>query len=271
MVLACNTVFAIDFTNPIQKSSYDSSSTQSKITVIKLSSAEINQLLLKRNKKYLAYLITDKFIPKSLKIYPAQISSFSFIRKINVLGYGLSSLFSGELNGDLPEVIYKHFYILINEKKENGIILFLNDLHLVKAKTNSFAGLISGNYKIKSKAYFLIFDYSKEEHLFKIVLNTELDSWCGNGIPVENQSNDCISYKGFKLTFKNIDLNNDGLLDIEFHGTVLEFCEKLETNQGRLDVKPKKIVGVDFRFIAQNKMGGVTWRLIDKSSCKIIN
>jgi hypothetical protein len=77
-------------------------------------------------------------------------------------------------------------------------------------------------------------------------------NYCENGVPVFNNSTDCKSYKPFMLTFKNIDIDNDGILDINFSGEVASYCKGLETGYGRNNRTPVELKKINFSFILKS-------------------
>jgi hypothetical protein len=122
-------------------------------------------------------------------------------------------------------------------------------LVFIKTSINDSTVLLAGIEKIKPKGFFLMYDYVRENK-FKEILNTT-DS-CENGIPVFNNSIECTSYKPFMLTIKNVDINNDGILDINFSGQMASYCKGLETEYGRNDRLPISISKINFSLILKH-------------------
>ena len=55
------------------------------------------------------------------------------------------------------------------------------------------------------------------------------------------------------LVFKNIDVNNDGILDVNFSGEVASYCKGLETGYGRNDRAPIGLSKINFSFVLKSE------------------
>lgn len=183
--------------------------------------------------------------------------------------YGDVRVFVGNFSTSLPETFYKNFCIVFSPNKDQASLFFIDNYNIVKIKDYESAGYFSGVYRLKSKGYYQI--YTFEKGVFKLALNTNSDVFCNNGLPVENNSTDCLSYRPFMLNFQNKDFNNDGLLDVGFWGDALIYCEGLETGLGREDGKEKKKVELNIKLIADTTLLSPKWRLIDSSFCSLLS
>jgi len=184
--------------------------------------------------------------------------------------YGGTEVFIINVASDqLASIISPVFYLFINKEKKNAVLFPFTELHLIKRKLNDEQCIVSGIFKIGSKGYYLIYQYSQDGR-FKCIFNS-LDSLCNNGIPVYNSSLDCMSYKPFALELKNIDVNNDGLLDLLFSGKALFFCEGLEIGYGREDRKPINELDLNIQFLAYRGKKDIHWRISDTTLCNQLN
>jgi hypothetical protein len=162
------------------------------------------------------------------------IKKIEYIRTANIRNWGKTGIYKFELSEQLPESIYKKGVLIINKQREQAAIFFLDNFDLIKLKETDTAYFLSGIHILKSKGHFYLYDFDGNQY-FQCKFNTLSDKYCHNGIPVFNNSLECICYKPFELIFKNIDTNNDGLMDLNFSGNLLSFCEGLENGYGRED------------------------------------
>lgn len=198
------------------------------------------------------------------------INKIDFIEDAILRNWGKTSIYKFELSHRLPETIYKNGILIISEQKAQAAIFFLDNFDLVKLKETDTAYLLAGIHIVKSKGYFYLYDFDGDQY-FQCKFSTLSDRYCKNGIPVYNNSLDCVCYKPFGLVIKNNDVNHDGLLDLIFTGNVLSFCEGLENGYGREDRKPISTFKLDIIFITNQNNNEIAWGLQDSSFCSKIN
>lgn len=212
--------------------------------------------------------IVSRFSKDLDSINSDKIDTVYLIGSLPLKDYGTSKIFVGQLSNSLPEILYKTFYIVFNESREQASLFFMNNYNLVRLRANEEQGYLSGIFKVKSKGYYQI--YAFNNNVFKLILNTNSDVFCGNGIPIQNNSTDCLSYSPFTLRFENKDLNKDGILDIRFIGDALIYCEGLETGRGRGEDRERKKIKLDFKFTVDSMGSLPTWKLVDSTFCSIL-
>lgn len=195
---------------------------------------------------HIAHYLIGKFNKEYEGLKDKDITGVKFIENERVKGFGIVQIYNITLSDNLPEVFTKSNYLVVNKDKKQAALFLLDTLFFIKTSFNDSTILLGGIEKIKAKGFFLIYDFAGENE-FKEILNS-LD-YCENGIPVFNNSTDCISYKPFMLDYKNIDMNNDGILDVNFSGEVASYCTGLETGYGRNDRPPVEVSKINFTFI----------------------
>lgn len=194
------------------------------------------------------YLIT-KFDKDYEGLNDKDIVSFKLLTAVTIKKFGSVQIYSIGLSENLPEVFTKRNYLIVNVDKKQAALFLVDTLYFIKNTMQDTDVLLAGVEMVKSKGFYVIYDFMGDNK-FKEILNT-LD-YCKNCVPVFNSSTDCKSYKPFMLTFKNTDINNDGLLDINFSGEVASYCKGLETGYGRNDRAPVELNKINFTFILKD-------------------
>jgi hypothetical protein len=194
----------------------------------------------------IAHYLIEKFNKEYEGLKDKDIIEVKLIDSISVKNFGTAQIYNITLSDNLPEVFTKRNYLIVNKNKKQAALFLLDTLFFIKTSVNDNTILLGGIEKIKAKGFFLIYDFAGENE-FKEILNS-LD-YCEDGIPVFNNSTDCISYKPFMLDYKNIDMNNDGILDVNFSGEVASYCKGLEVGYGRSDRAPIRLNKINFSFI----------------------
>lgn len=203
-------------------------------------------------------------------VAPSSIDSIRKIKTINIDRFGLCHVYEIRLSNALPAVISKKMYFLYCKTIQKGIILQLENLYSLKMREVDSAILPGGVYMVRGKGYFFIYRFDGKDG-FKLIFDSSSDDYCNNGIAVYNSSLDCVSYNPFKLNFKNIDLNGDGLNDLCFTGKALFFCAGLETGYGRKDRKPLKVQPLKIVFETVQGSDSLYWKLASTNACKVLN
>lgn len=194
------------------------------------------------------YLIT-KFDKDYEGLKDKDIVSFKLISTVTIKKFGGVQIYSIELSENLPEVFTKRNYLIVNSHKKQAALFLVDTLYFIKSFAQDKDVLLAGVEMVKSKGFYVLYDFMGDNK-FKEILNT-LD-YCEDGLPVFNSSIDCKSYVPFILTVKNTDINNDGLLDINFSGDIASYCKGLETGYGRNDRAPVELNKINFTFILKS-------------------
>ena len=197
----------------------------------------------------IAHYLIGKFNKEYEGLKDKDIIGVKLIDSVSVKNFGTAQIYNITLSDNLPEVFTKRNYLIVNKNKKQAALFLLDTLFFIKTSVNDNTILLGGIEKIKAKGFFLIYDFAGENE-FKEILNS-LD-YCEDGIPVFNNSTDCISYKPFMLDYKNIDMNNDGILDVNFSGEIASYCKGLEVGYGRNDRAPVRLSKINFSFILKS-------------------
>ena len=215
-----------------------------------------------------AYLIR-KFNKEYEGLKDNDITEVKLVDSVGIKNFGVAQIYNIILSNSLPEVFTKSNYLIVDKNKKLAALFLLDTLIFIKTSDNDKTVLLSGVEKIKAKGFFKIYDFT-DGNEFNEILNSL--NYCENGLPVFNESLDCISYKPFMLAFKNIDVNNDGIFDVNFSGDVASYCKGLETGYGRNDRGPITLSKINFSFILKSeKNNHFTCELIPKDSiCTLI-
>ncbi len=197
------------------------------------------------------YLL-DKFNEDLGGLKASDINDIRLIDTSLIKDFGKAEIYKIKFSNLLPEVVMKNNYLVLNREKKQAALVFFDTLTLIKTSVKDFATLLGGVKKVKAKGFYIIYDYFSGEGVFKEILNT-LD-YPDEGLAVFNSSIDCVSYKPFMLSIRNVDINGDGLCDINFSGEVASFCKGLEMGYGRNDRNPLKVSRINFTYIAKQEM-----------------
>jgi len=208
--------------------------------------------------------ILIRYFTELKEVNDKDIVSVKLIDRKNIYNFGDSKIYEIILSDKLPEVFPKRNYLIVGNKNQLGALVLLDSLIFIKKVRKDDSCLLAGISKVKAYGYFKIYDF-KKPNAFIEKLNT-MDNG-ENGLPVFNNALDCISYLPAQLHFKNIDVNNDGLLDIVFYGVVASYCKGLETGYGRVDRKPisKTKFTLSFR-LKIDKNDNITYELLKKET-----
>lgn len=137
----------------------------------------------------------------------------------------------------------KRCYLLYNKEKNEAIFLDFEKFYLIKRKASDKENMIGGIEKSKGVGYFLVYSF-KDSSLIKI-FDSGVDIDDGAiAVPIFLNDGDCVKYDNDVLSFKNIDINNDGFLDFSFEGKIMFYCKPNEYGLGmdkRKLIREKKI------------------------------
>jgi hypothetical protein len=195
-----------------------------------------------------------------------KIVDFKTIEKlspVSIKGIGEVEVYQVNLSDKLPSVVPKRFYVINNKNK--AVLLWIDTLRIIKVKKTDKEGFIGGLYKVKSKGYFIVYKADNKE--LTPIFDTSSNRFCFNGIPIYNNSTDCISYSPFLFRLSQEDINKDGFLDICFTGRINQYCEGLEEGLGRDDILPKKRNKIKIVFLI-DKTTQNSWYLKNDLICK---
>jgi hypothetical protein len=198
------------------------------------------------------YLI-EKFNNEYKGLEDSDIVSIKLIDSVTIKKYGDVQIYNILLSDNLPRVFSKRNYLVVNAIKKEASLFLLDTLNFIKSSVEDTSVFLGGIEKINDKGFFILYDFV-QHNKFKAVLNSSDSKYCVNGLPVFNNGVDCISYKPFMLTLKNIDINNDGVLDINFSGEIASYCKDLEVGFGRNDRNPLSLKKINFSFILQKSI-----------------
>jgi len=207
------------------------------------------------NKSY----ILLKFYTDFKSFGDSAISSIAPISELKVHRLGNVEIFRLTFNEYLPAVVKKINYLIVSREAEKAAILFVDTVYPIRISKAKDLYLLSGVNVYKDQGFYCVFDVDSSKNLNQIFDSSTLSD---GQFPVYNSSIDCSSYQPFYLKFTNIDLNNDGVLDVEFSGRENFYCKGLETGIGRLDKKPvisKSIIAKLLIFQHENDSFGTSF------------
>ena len=78
---------------------------------------------------------------------------------------------------------------------------------------------------------------------------------------VTNNSRDCVNFKNSNLELKNIDLNNDGFLDLLFEGIEYHYCKGYESRNTEVKF-PIDSVSITIKYICDYKNKIIKWDIV---------
>jgi hypothetical protein len=201
--------------------------------------------------KRLIMKILIKDTGDSIKI--EDIESAKYWGKLEIKEDHSVELFNIKLSYSLPAV-YDYYGILVVDNRElNAYFLPLNSIEPVKLNAKDSTVFFAG--RCKRKGYGLFKIYSFRGNILQSIF-TSKDY-------VSNFSLDCISFENDDLKMKNIDLNNDGLLDLSFTGIKNIYCEGFEEGFSKDDRKPLKKEKLTIKYLYDANLA--TWTSTEKS------
>jgi len=206
------------------------------------------------------------------RIKPNSLSVSNIGKKINLIGLGICEVYTIHFSAEVPEIVGTRAHLIYSDKIHKATILFLDTMISVKIKKRDTEFLIGGIYRNKGLGYFTLYKFmdGENEQSFSQIFNTSDSKWCRYGVPVYNSSLDCKCYDPFTLHLDNVDVNNDGLSDLIFSGSILTFCNGLEKGYGRKDRKPLQKEKIKIIFLTGEHGNDLYWKLANSEMCEKI-
>ena len=179
---------------------------------------------------------SDETVSKELVdlCYLGEARSADIIMLKTEVKYGIKYII-GELDDDLPMVIYKSFVVFFSEDKA-----FLLDLSFVEIlhKEDSGGFYLGGIFQFRGFGNYYLYhvEHGKANLIFK------------SNEPIYSNSLGCSTFKTGKLQTFFEDLNNDGFKDLSFKGTRLIYCDDPETYRDDGKVVREEDVSIEYLF-----------------------
>jgi hypothetical protein len=177
------------------------------------------------------------------------IDKVELIEKTCLFDNAIFDIYKIKLSDKLPEEYHKDFYVIYNLKDSLGYFVYVDSLVFIKSKITDKCNLIAGTFRRRNIGHFRVYQLK----------GNKLSLWESEKV-VYNYTTDCISFENGALDFKNVDLNSDGFLDLEFTGVRNFYCEGLEEGPSRETKSPVKREQVKFTYFFNPKDG----RWVDK-------
>jgi hypothetical protein len=183
--------------------------------------------------------------------------------KAIINNYGNVEIFEINVSGKgISNVTPKRCYLLYNKEKSEAFVFNFNQLFLLKQKISDTGIIIGGIIITKGIGYFLC--YSFQNSSFTKVFDSGFDVDDSiTTVPVYLNNGDCIKYSNDYLKFENKDINNDGLLDFAFYGTVLFYCNPNEYGIDISNRKPFRHENIVVNYILEKSENKLKWVLAD--------
>lgn len=178
-----------------------------------------------------------------------------------VYKYGKVTSFKVDLMGDLPTGLTKQFYLICNSEKKEACLIPLNNLRPIIVSSNDTKE-ISGIIEIRAKAFFIIYEFSRDR--FKLKFNT-ID-FCKYGLVIGLFSEECIQYRNNQLIMNYQDLNRDQIDDVIFTGIVEYYC-KPNVDRDESNKTPLRTEKILINFTSRKKKGTIIWELNEEYIC----
>jgi hypothetical protein len=183
----------------------------------------------------------EKLVSELIGIYYAGDVKYSDITSLKIYNKNGVNYVTGEINEELPEVIYKSFVIF--SAKGRAFIIGLSFPEVVD-KINTSTYLLGGIYQIRGIGYYFVY----------IVCNDTFSLLFKSDTPVFNTSLGCESFKDGKLQLSLEDLNNDGCKDLNFKGTKLVYCDGDQNDRSNNQVLRVEDINFCYLFNCNSKI-----------------
>lgn len=187
---------------------------------------------------------------------------------VPITNFGIASVYQITLDVSVPEVATKISLCVWSKTDKKVVFLPIEDCKLIKThqQTNSF--LIGGYYNMRRglQHYFV---YNATDSVFKFIFSTS--EYCYTPIlyAANSSTNYCIGYDAptYKLSIKNVDINNDSHYDLVFSGNINIYCDSLFEREYDKVLKTIKMKAV---FLLKEDKN-LSWVLQDTTICGILN
>jgi hypothetical protein len=140
----------------------------------------------------------------------------------------------GQLNEDLPEVVWKTFIILPSDTK--AVIIYLSFPELL-GKLSETAYLVGGIQAFRGIGSYYIFLI--EEDAGRLIFKSNE--------PILNRTGGCESFRDERLRLTYADINGDGAKDLIFRGVKNYYCE--EGQSDRIDDNVLREEEITYRYL----------------------
>jgi len=187
-----------------------------------LTKGEIKNIILHQLIRYYSDTLNSK-----------DITDIEYLGKYNLQNSGQNDIYKISLNYDLP-MVWHYSIVLIVDKNNNGFFIELDSIELIKIRKGDNTCYFAGRYKDRNQyGVFRIYKFK----------NNKVYQLFESNYPVSNYSFDCESYEQGDLKLSNMDVNNDGYLDLRFTGIKNYYCNGLEQvgRDERAPIKQEKI------------------------------
>lgn len=154
----------------------------------------------------------------------------------------------------IPSEVWKYSYgLLLNTTENKYCVIEISEPYVLDIGKDNFC--IAGFHESDSKGTFSLYSLSNK----KLIKFFETDQF------VINKSSECLIYQPFQLIDTYEDFNNDGYLDLVFHGNYLTFCEGLEEGPNYYDGDPIKNYGNIKYVYIQKRINNTSFFEIDST------
>ena len=142
------------------------------------------------------------------------IDKVEYYKNQYITNYGKVDLIKVALSAKAPVILNPMFLIIINHKKKELINVNIDNYYLIKSSKKQIGKSIAGLISFRGNLQLIIYDFS--ENQFR-----------NYNISIINNDDDCIQYIPNSFVLKNIDINNDGWLDIIMKIRVNVYCNDI--------------------------------------------
>lgn len=200
------------------------------------------------DKQYLLKAVEDNYL-KPFGKRKDLIEKLEKIYEGSLFTIGKSEVFMLRLSNNIPRTWNKQSLIIISCNSNKIYNLYLNTFEPIKIK-EKFNLILAGRRIRDGYGDFASFSLIKDT-LFS-VFESKI---------VTNNSRDCVNFKNSDLKLKNVDLNNDGLLDLLFEGMEYHFCKGLESKSSDLAL-PVDSVKIAVKYFCDYKEDIIKYKIM---------